>query len=1422
MIAGDLELTVVARADENRGEIVGIAVSPAGDRIVAVGGRMVLASASGRTWEPLPVPGTCPLRDVVVTAETVWVCGEGGELAMSRDAGATWTAVVTGTEVTLHALAVAADGAVWAVGDEGVVLRVLASPNEAIAARMPIATTVRLVAATTVRDEIVFLGADGRLRRWRQGQVREISTGAQRPLTALAVSKLGTWIVTGRGGFVARSPDGVWFSRVKCDVEADLEDLTALADGRLVIVGDRGHVLVSSDDGRTWHAARAAAPVSGGSIGAMHLRAIERVGDGALIGGAHGVVARLGAHVAAPLPRDRAFAAGPVGFLARDADAFDDAFSVVTAVGDAEAFHATYGVQLPDEAAALLAGRAAGARLDDDRNLFEGVVLRSQRAYLGTDLVDAFCGVFAIGMLPDGDSLHMEIYEWDGPRQILHFDHDSHAFSGVLADSLDSATYLAALVKAAAAGTISDDVYRRGIQQLRGKVAPTRHFAVDLDPELTGYDPKRRDTELFFYRSRWICALLQNDGITQIADVRELFMADFNQAIPPEQLPARFEACERFIPTALYSMWRAYLFDEPELEHYLEIARRHAARLVRDAAGLIDELREGRNELGTITDVRAWLAAFRALDLDPRRADARRAEAEERARLDASRRVEALAELDRTPHAQWRELAWRWLEDGVAHRALLQRLDRPDAGDAPLHLAAIDELRDLSDDERAAAIPHVAAALPSELEAILVGSLVRDDSLVGVLAKAPERAPGADRAAPHDEPASPGWDAIDDALEAVYHGEEPHHYGTAVPTMLGGNDPLHGISVYARTEPVPHWHFVTYGFTDLFTKDTDDPDESGFGFELTFRLARTDDDPEPPSWALNFLQNLGRYVFGTGNRFGAGHKMGLNGAIALGQDTQITAICFADDPELGEIHSPFGTARFVQVVGITDDEYRLVQEWSTTGLLDILSSRLPVLVTDLDRPSVLVDPATVAEVEARVTAEGSSEDLSFAGELSLEADEEHVRIEMGALYAAALPRAMRGRIRHGRSYELRGRETTLHLEPASTPGYRIDDAGLVLEVSRELAVEIDAKLKSGLAATYTFRAWPALQIVVAPSFIRAQDGKAIEIRGVLDPGRALRMIAEENARLAIEDGDEDDELLDAALGEDADVSGADDDDDDDDVDGDGEPPAPRDATRVMAALSLTERALRLSPDDTDVQFTHAMLLIDAERAQLPGKLGELLAWLPRFAPAVKVNVAVRMAEQGHARFAEVLELALASPAAFEGVAHELVTELGDAILERAPQVFPRLVPIAPDDITVLADLAWRASEADQRDAASALYDRILAMPVPDDADERVAYLRALNTACVQAHAAKAYGAAVRIAERAQPIAHENPYIFHAAACAYAAVGDYAKALEQVKLAIEHEYDHVHKVEVDSDLGPLLEWPEFKALFRDWHARQEGN
>src|SRR5262245_60213614 len=111
---------------------------------------------------------------------------------------------------------------------------------------------------------------------------------------------------------------------------------------------------------------------------------------------------------------------------------------------------------------------------------------------------------------------------------------------------------------------------------------------------------------------------------------------------------------------------------------------------------------------------------------------------------------------------------------------------------------------------------------------------------------------------------SPGWEAIDGALRPLYGDQQPRHYGTVIKWMIGGPDPLDGISAYKRTD---HWHFISYGLTELYSKESEDRNVSGHGFELTFRLRCRPEDENPPVWALNFLQNLGRYVFQTGNVF---------------------------------------------------------------------------------------------------------------------------------------------------------------------------------------------------------------------------------------------------------------------------------------------------------------------------------------------------------------------------------------------------------------------------------------------------------------------------------------------------------------------------------------------------------------------------
>nr|WP_229224335.1 suppressor of fused domain protein [Duganella sp. SG902] len=92
-------------------------------------------------------------------------------------------------------------------------------------------------------------------------------------------------------------------------------------------------------------------------------------------------------------------------------------------------------------------------------------------------------------------------------------------------------------------------------------------------------------------------------------------------------------------------------------------------------------------------------------------------------------------------------------------------------------------------------------------------------------------------------------------MESLYPGQEPRHFGAVISYRLGGSDPLDGISVYRSEEVRPHWHFVTFGLSELYAKETEDPGVTGYGFELTFRLACAPDASEPPTWPLNFLQN---------------------------------------------------------------------------------------------------------------------------------------------------------------------------------------------------------------------------------------------------------------------------------------------------------------------------------------------------------------------------------------------------------------------------------------------------------------------------------------------------------------------------------------------------------------------------------------
>ncbi|WP_458123603.1 suppressor of fused domain protein [Paenibacillus sp. Z3-2] len=352
----------------------------------------------------------------------------------------------------------------------------------------------------------------------------------------------------------------------------------------------------------------------------------------------------------------------------------------------------------------------------------------------------------------------------------------------------------------------------------------------------------------------------------------------------------------------------------------------------------------------------------------------------------------------------------------------------------------------------------------------------------------------------HEENTS-GWDAIDKAIGDLYGEQEPRHYGTALPYMLGGPDPLDGISVYAVDKLMHHWHFVTYGFSELYEKEMQDASRSGYGFELTFRLTRSEEETEPPAWALNLLQNVGRYVFNSGNVFHAGDYMDANGPICLESDTLLTALAFIEDPDLPEISTPNGSVKFIQIVGISGRELEMIQTWNTRGFLSACSSFTPKYVTDLMRNSYADIPSVMQAVQHGIEQDGSSTAFLFIQQLGWESPRKKIlqktvpaKLQLGAKQAVLIGNILRSRISKGESLSLIGPDINILFEAGEYPAVSESDRQITLTVNTQIVEELAQNLRP-IEGTFEIISLDHLLVQIVKTEIKNQEGHVIQTIG---------------------------------------------------------------------------------------------------------------------------------------------------------------------------------------------------------------------------------------------------------------------------------------------------------------------------------------
>lgn len=204
----------------------------------------------------------------------------------------------------------------------------------------------------------------------------------------------------------------------------------------------------------------------------------------------------------------------------------------------------------------------------------------------------------------------------------------------------------------------------------------------------------------------------------------------------------------------------------------------------------------------------------------------------------------------------------------------------------------------------------------------------------------------------NDELHTHGWDAIVQECERVYPGQEnPIHYMALIKWRLGGKDPLDGISIYDGGE---YWHFVTFGLSELYEKESENKELSGYGMEFTLKLRKSScqDEEAELKCICGILQTLARLTFTQGEVFNAYEYIytGQTAGIDTNAKSNLTGFITIPDEELHTIETPNGTVHFVELIGVTNDELLAIQDHrvSVRELYRELGSDL----TDYSRASV--------------------------------------------------------------------------------------------------------------------------------------------------------------------------------------------------------------------------------------------------------------------------------------------------------------------------------------------------------------------------------------------------------------------------------------------------------------------------------------
>ena len=262
--------------------------------MVALAAIAEVAAANPGSFEPEAVVRRVDRVAILALARAgtrTIAAGERGRILVSDDEGTTWRVAATPTFQTLTSLYFASPTTGFATGHQGVLLRTRDAGLTWEQALLDTKDKPTLFAVRVVGEKGIAVGAYGTFlessdagKTWTPRRI--IRADFDRHLTGIAAIAPGRVLIAGEAGtLIVSSDDGAKWETLKSPYEGSFFGAIGLAGGTVIAYGMRGNAWLSADAGKTWQRIEL-----GGYTGA--LQGASELADGTVVlAGADGMIA---------------------------------------------------------------------------------------------------------------------------------------------------------------------------------------------------------------------------------------------------------------------------------------------------------------------------------------------------------------------------------------------------------------------------------------------------------------------------------------------------------------------------------------------------------------------------------------------------------------------------------------------------------------------------------------------------------------------------------------------------------------------------------------------------------------------------------------------------------------------------------------------------------------------------------------------------------------------------------------------------------------------------------------------------------------------------------------------------------------------------------------------------------------------------